>query len=139
MSPRPPILVGTLHPRLLVDDFAAAFRFYDAVLGELCGAKVAEGVPQGPYARWNVGEEPVLALIDRAAMRTMLDVREGTADTALLCLRLDDVEAAQSLCEEYGATVVAGAAPHPEWGPETVLAYVRDPAGHLIELQASPD
>ncbi|WP_330343147.1 VOC family protein [Streptomyces sp. NBC_00557] len=139
MSPRPPILVGTLHPRLLVDDFAACFRFYDAVLDGLCGAKVAEGNAQGPYARWNADDEPVLAVIDRAAMKTMLEVREGDADTALLCFRLDDVPAAQRLCEEYGGSVVSAAAPRPEWGPETVVAYVRDPAGHLIELQASPD
>ncbi|SET76875.1 hypothetical protein [Nonomuraea wenchangensis] len=31
------------HPRLLAGDFAAAFRFYDAVLPELIGAERMKG------------------------------------------------------------------------------------------------
>jgi len=141
MSTRPPNLVDTVHPRLLVNNYADCFRFYNAVLPELAASTLAEGGEAGPYARWNSDEQtPRLALLDRSIMAQMLQGDgETPADGLLLCFRLADVEAAQILCEKYGATVVSPAAERPEWGPDTIIAYLRDPAGNLVELQSSPD
>ncbi|MFI7003360.1 VOC family protein [Nocardia sp. NPDC050175] len=142
MSTRPPIMVDTLHPRLLVDCFDDCFRLYDNILGVLADAKLSEGSAAGPYARWNSSDgKPVLALLDNAEMTAMTGgATTGTpVDRAALVFRLADVDAAQQLCERHGATVVSPAADRPEWGPEIRIAYLRDPAGTLIELQASPD
>ncbi|WP_447002586.1 VOC family protein [Saccharothrix isguenensis] len=140
---RPMKLVDTLHPRLLVDDFPAAFRFYDSVLPLVIGAKLAEGSADGPYARWDteVDVQPALAVLDRAAMRSMLpETTPGAAvDQSLLVLRLTDVDVAQAAFVAAGAVIVSAAADRPAWGPHTRIAYVRDPAGTLVELQSSPD
>jgi catechol 2,3-dioxygenase-like lactoylglutathione lyase family enzyme len=127
-----------------VDDFAATFAFYDAVLPLVVGARLAEGSASGPYARWDtdLDVQPALSVLDRAAMASMLpdaDLGPAAGDPVMLVLRLADADAAEEVFTKAGATVVSPAADRPEWGPEVRIAYLRDPAGHLIELQASPD
>ncbi|MGC7097553.1 VOC family protein [Amycolatopsis lurida] len=141
MAKRPANLVDTVHPRLLVDNFAECFRFYDRILPQLAAAKPGEGGADGPYARWDSDGKPILAVLDRAAMAaTLAEISPSSAGEAvLLVFRLADVDAAQRLLEENGATVVRPAADYPEWGPETRMAHLRDPAGNLVELQSSPD
>lgn len=134
--------MDALHPRLLVTRFAECFNFYDAVLPPLIGAERRRGSAQGPYAHWDVGVQGVLVLFDRAAMASAL----GTAglsspaapdqDSVMLVCRVDDVDAGLALCLQHGAAVVAGAADRPEWGPGLRTAHLRDPEGHLIELQS---
>ncbi|WP_199753899.1 VOC family protein [Amycolatopsis sp. WAC 01375] len=139
---RPFKLVNTLHPRLLVDDFAAVFRFYDTVLPQVIGAKLAEGSAEGPYARWDtdLDRQPAIAVLDRAAMTGMLAETTGsTGDQSIIVLRLADVDIAQNVFTAAGATIVSAAAARPEWGSDVRIAYLRDPAGTLVELQASPD
>ncbi|MFI6072052.1 VOC family protein [Actinoplanes sp. NPDC051343] len=141
MTGRPPLFVQTLHPRLLVDHFDKCFVFYDNVLPVLARAHLSEGGAAGPYARWNRDGNPVLALLDNVEMAAMVggETTAPSADRAALVFRLADVDAAQALCEAHGGHVISPAADRPEWGPEIRIAYLRDPAGTLIELQASPD
>ncbi|MBP2702534.1 glyoxalase/bleomycin resistance/extradiol dioxygenase family protein [Microbispora sp. RL4-1S] len=134
--------MDALHPRLLVDDFAAAFRFYDAVLPELAGAKRAGGAAAGPYASWEVADQGILALFDRGVMAAstgMALLPSGNAaapDAVMFVCRVGDVEQGMRLCLRHGATPVAPPTDRPGWGPNLRTAHLRDPAGTLIELQS---
>ncbi|MHC3467093.1 VOC family protein [Streptomyces sp. 7R007] len=139
----PEVFVDALYPRLLVADFAACFRFYDAVLPSLAGAHLVKGGPEGPYATWDRGDEAVLSLFDRGAMAAALGTADlpghpaGPAqDTGMLVLRVDDVDRGFALCRERGGACVAAPADRPEWGPNLRGAHLRDPEGRLIELQS---
>ncbi|THA68655.1 glyoxalase/bleomycin resistance/extradiol dioxygenase family protein [Streptomyces sp. A0958] len=134
--------MDALHPRLLVSRFADCFRFYDAVLPALIGAARASGGASGPYAHWDVEGQGVLVLFDRSAMA----VATGTThlpsdappaqDRSMFVCRVDDVDAGLAVCIAHGAEPVAPACDRPEWGPGLRTAHVRDPEGHLIELQS---
>ncbi|MFE7510970.1 VOC family protein [Streptomyces sp. NPDC057540] len=130
------------YPRLLVSRFADCFRFYAAVLPPLAGADLDKGAPDGPYAGWEVDGRAVLVLFDRGAMASVLGTgalpaRPAPAqDAAMLVLRVTDVDAALALCLESGGEPLLGAADRPEWGPGLRTAHLRDPEGHLIELQS---
>jgi hypothetical protein len=53
--------------------------------------------------------------------------------------RVTDVDAGLKLCLEHGGTLAAAAADRPEWGPGLRTAHLRDPEGHLVELQSYGD
>ncbi|MEU8510919.1 VOC family protein [Kitasatospora sp. NPDC048722] len=133
--------MDALYPRLLVTRFAECFGFYRAVLPPLTGAVLVKGTPEGPYANWDVDGQAVLVLYDRAAMAatlgtTDLPARTSAQDCAMLVFRVDDVDKALALCLAHGATLAAPATDRPEWGPNLRSAHLRDPDGHLIELQS---
>jgi catechol 2,3-dioxygenase-like lactoylglutathione lyase family enzyme len=130
--------MDALHPRLLTGDFAAAFRFYDALLPRLLGAVRTRGSADGPYASWDVEGQGALALIDRAALARLAHAPagDGAGDRGMLVSRVADVAAGYELCLEHGAAAVAGPAARPEWGPTMRTAHVRDPDGNLWELQS---
>ncbi|MEU4115626.1 VOC family protein [Kitasatospora sp. NPDC028055] len=135
--------MDALYPRLLVTRFAETFGFYRAVLPTLTGATLVKGAPEGPYANWDVDEQAVLSLYDRAAMSatlgtTGLPARPATPtqDTAMLVFRVDDVDKALALCLQHGGVLAVPATDRPEWGPDLRSAHLRDPEGHLIELQS---
>ncbi|WP_433259046.1 VOC family protein [Streptosporangium sp. CA-135522] len=133
--------MDALHPRLLVGRFADCFRFYDAVLPELIGARRTRGAESGPYASWDVGTEGVLMLFDRAAMAavtgtTGLPAEAAAQDRAMLVSRVGDVDAGFELCLRHGGRPVAPPADRPEWGPGLRTAHLRDPDGNLLELQS---
>ncbi|MFG1806746.1 VOC family protein [Streptomyces sp. NPDC049040] len=128
--------MDALHPRLLADDFAAAFRFYDAVLPELVGARLARGTAQGPYASWDVGAQGALALIARDAVTALTGGTPAAGDRGMLVSRVADVAAGYALCLRHGGQPVAEPAARPEWGPTMRTAHVRDPDGNLWELQS---
>ncbi|MEV4560221.1 VOC family protein [Kitasatospora sp. NPDC049285] len=139
--------MDALHPRLLVADFTACFDFYDAVLPPLCGAHLVKGTADGPYANWDVADEGVLVLFDRAAMAAVLGAEPATdpaapaapsapTDAVMFVCRVDDVDAAYALCLAHGATAVLPPIDRPAWGPNLRTAHVRDPDGTLIELQS---
>ncbi|MEV7598166.1 VOC family protein [Kitasatospora sp. NPDC089797] len=135
--------MDALYPRLLVTRFAETFAFYRAVLPALTGAALVKGAPEGPYANWDVDDQAVLVLFDRAAMAATLGTADLPAhsaapaqDAAMLVLRVDDVDAALALCLTRGGTPAAPAADRPEWGAGLRTAHLRDPEGHLIELQS---
>ncbi|MET8626401.1 VOC family protein [Kitasatospora sp. NPDC004669] len=135
--------MDALYPRLLVTRFAECFGFYRAVLPALTGATLIKGTPEGPYANWDVEDQAVLVLYDRSAMATTLGTADLPAhpaapaqDSAMLVLRVDDVDKALALCLDHGGTLAAPATDRPEWGPNLRSAHLRDPEGHLIELQS---
>lgn len=127
--------MDALHPRLMVTDYGAAFRFYDAVLPALIGARLARGSADGPYASWDVGTEGVLALIERGELGALAG-GDTAGGASMLVSRVADVTAGYELCLRHGAAAVAGPAARPEWGPTMRTAHVRDPAGNLWELQS---
>jgi predicted enzyme related to lactoylglutathione lyase len=131
--------MDALHPRLLTSDFAAAFRFYDAVLPRLIGACRTRGDAAGPYASWDVDGQGAVMLLDAAAMAAVTGGGDGPAgpqDRAMLVSRVADVTEAYELCLRLGADPVAPPTARPEWGPTMRTAHVRDPEGNLLELQS---
>jgi catechol 2,3-dioxygenase-like lactoylglutathione lyase family enzyme len=109
--------------RLLVDDAAAAFRFYRDELG-LTPSFGAEGEA---YASFDAGGGTV-AIFDRDAQNKVSPLRSPGDDT-LLVLEVDDVD---SSVERLASRVVAGPSDQREWGGRVL--HVRDPAGNLMEL-----
>ncbi|MBO1417636.1 VOC family protein [Streptomyces sp. FH025] len=135
--------MDALYPRLLVTRFAQCFGFYREVLPALTGAVLVKGTPEGPYANWDVADQAVLVLYDRSAMAAALGTSDLPArpagpaqDAAMLVFRVDDVDGALALCLSHGGTPVSPATDRPEWGPGLRNAHLRDPEGHLIELQS---
>ncbi|HTJ67763.1 MAG TPA: VOC family protein [Actinospica sp.] len=135
--------MDALYPRLLVSRFAETFRFYDAVLPKFAGGHHVKGTEAGPYAQWDRGDEALVILHDRGIMAAALGtdglpVRPAAAsqDAAMLVCRVDDVDAALTLCLEHGGELVVGATDRSNWGPNLRTAHLRDPDGNLIELQS---
>ncbi|MEY9871510.1 catechol 2,3-dioxygenase-like lactoylglutathione lyase family enzyme [Streptacidiphilus sp. MAP12-33] len=134
--------MDALHPRLLVDRFADSFGFYDAVLPKLFGARLMKGTAAGPYANWDVDDQAILVLFDRAALAATIGTAElptaapAAQDRAMFVCRVDDVDAALALCLRHGGTLVTEATDRPAWGPGLRTAHLRDPEGHLVELQS---
>jgi catechol 2,3-dioxygenase-like lactoylglutathione lyase family enzyme len=109
--------------RLLVDDPAAAFRFYKDELGLAPGF----GEEGERYASFDTGTGSV-AIFARDGQAEVVDLR-GPGDSTLLVLEVDDVDAEVA---RLGSAVVAGPIDQPDWGGR--VAYVRDPSGNLLEL-----
>ena len=134
--------MDALHPRLLVNQFPACFRFYEAVLPKLFGATLMQGGESGPYAHWDVDGQGVLTLFSRAAMAAVVGTTQlpptaaPAQDSTMFVCRVDDVDAALALCLAHGASLAAEAADRPDWGPSLRTAHLRDPEGNLIELQS---
>ena len=134
--------MDAFYPRLLVVRFAESFRFYNAVLPELIGAKLVKGDENGPYAFWDVDDQAAVVLSDRAKWAEVagtlgLPVEAAPSqDRVMLVSRVDDVDAGYELCLRSGGTGVAGPTDRPDWGPNLRSAHVRDPEGHLLELQS---
>src|SRR5882762_5415948 len=130
------------HSRLLVTRFAEMFGFYQAVLPEMLGAKLMKGGPEGPYANWDVEDESVLILFDRAMMARLVGTSDLPVDAApaqdhtMFVCRVGNVDAGTALCVRNGATLVVAPTERPEWGPTLRTAHLRDPEGNLIELQS---
>ncbi|GAA2269083.1 MULTISPECIES: VOC family protein [Kitasatospora] len=133
--------MDALHTRLLVHRYADCFRFYDAVLPALIGARRTGGTEAGPYASWDVEDEGVLRIFDRGAMAEVvgaagLPAEAAAQDRAMLVSRVADVDAGFELCLRHGGLAVAAPADRPEWGPGMRTAHLRDPDGSLLELQS---
>jgi lactoylglutathione lyase len=109
--------------RLLVDDFAAAFRFYRDTLG-LTGSF---GDESSGYASFDTGTGTV-AIFSRAGQGEVVELRPQ-GDSTLLVLEVDDVDAVIAGLGEY---VVQAPVDQPDWGGR--VAYLRDPSGNLLEL-----
>ncbi|MBR8641608.1 VOC family protein [Streptomyces tuirus] len=117
--------------RLLVNDFAACYRFY----GEVLGLKPQSGAAGGPYEKFSpaVGSAGI-ALQDRAMMAGVLDELGDSASghRSLVVLRVDALNA---YCEEItlrGAQILHGPAPMTD---RMRVAHLKDPEGNLVELQ----
>ena len=108
--------------RLLVDDFPAAFRFYRDVLG----LEPTSGEEHDVYASFGS-----IAIFVRSGQEAAAPLRPA-GDGALLCLSVDDLDAAIARVEAGGGAFLGPAVAQPDWGIR--VAYVRDPAGNLIEI-----
>ena len=133
--------MDALYPRLLVDDFDAATRFWSAALRDLLGAQPVKVLPEHGYANWDVDGQAVLVLYTREAIaRTVgteaLPSRAPGQDTSMLVLRVEDVDEAARKLAGHGAVVVVEPRDRPEWGPNLRTAHLRDPEGNLVELQS---
>jgi catechol 2,3-dioxygenase-like lactoylglutathione lyase family enzyme len=130
-------MMDALYPRLLVTRFPECFRFYDGVLTEVAGAKLAKGEPSGPYANWDLVEEGLLSLLDRSMMEQVTPLGPAApSDAAMLVLRVGDVAAAAAAGERHGGRIVAEPADRPAWGPTVRTAHLRDPDGNIVEFQS---
>jgi len=111
------------HVRLLLDDFAEAFSFYQDTLGLTC----TFGDASGPYADFDTGPA-TLAIFTREAQATTTELRDP-GDGALYPMVVDDVDAEAA---RLGLPVPVS---RTDWGIR--VTYVRDPAGNLLELYSS--
>jgi lactoylglutathione lyase len=109
--------------RLLVEDFAAAFRFYRDTLGLAVGF----GDEASGYASFDTGTGTV-AIFERSGQADVVELRPP-GDSTLLVLEVDDVDAAVARLREH---VVSEPVDQPDWGGR--VGYLRDPSGNLIEL-----
>jgi lactoylglutathione lyase len=109
--------------RLLVDDFASAFRFYRDTLGLAVGS----GEESSGYASFDTGSGTV-AIFERGGQGEVVELRPP-GDSTLLVLEVDDVDKAIAGKDEH---VVRAPVDQPDWGGR--VAYLRDPSGNLIEL-----
>jgi lactoylglutathione lyase len=118
--------------RLIVSDFAAVAAYYRDVVGltpQFAGI-------EPPYAAFKPEQGSALCLHDRADLAEVLGEgvlrAAGTADAAMVSLRVDDLDAYLAGVTARGADVVAGPV---EFGGRVRGAYLRDPEGNLIEIQ----
>ena len=109
--------------RLLVDDPAAAFRFYRDELG----LEPGWGEEGEAYASFAAGDGTV-AIFVRDAQGETIELRQP-GDGAVVVLEVDDAAAA---AKRFGDRVVSGPTERKDWGGRVV--YLRDPSGNLIEL-----
>ncbi|GAA1978229.1 VOC family protein [Catenulispora subtropica] len=134
--------MDALHPRLLVDRFPEMFEFYQGVLPTLVGAKLIKGTADGYYANWDVDDQAILVLFQRAHIAAVVGTADlpkqaGAAqDHVMFVCRVEDVDAGAELCVRHGGTLVAAPTDRPDWGPTLRTAHLRDPEGNLIELQS---
>ncbi|WUD72769.1 VOC family protein [Streptomyces sp. NBC_00510] len=133
--------MDALYPRLLVEDFDTAARFWTAALRDLLGIEPVKVIPQAGYANWDLGGEAALTLFSRAALARAIGTEALPAhapaqDAAMLVLRVDDVEAAAGKLTAHGASVVTEPRDRPEWGAGLRTAHLRTPDGSLVELQS---
>ena len=122
----PPVALS--HVRYLVAEFEPLLRFYRDVLG----LKVAVDVP-GVYAELDTaGGRLAFYRADLMAGVIGGAVATRTGDDAVICLRVDNVDAAAARVKLAGIALVT--APHDQATWLQRVAHLRDPAGHLVEL-----
>ncbi|GGX27252.1 VOC family protein [Streptomyces noursei] len=133
--------MDALYPRLLVEDFDTAAGFWTEALRDLLGIEPVKVLPAAGYANWDLGGEAVLVLYARTAIARAIGTGDlpsaaPAQDSAMLVLRVDDVDAATRCLSEHGAAVLAEPQDRPDWGPNLRTAHIRTPDGTLVELQS---
>lgn len=133
--------MDALYPRLLVDDFDTAAHFWTEALRDLLGIEPVKVLPAARYANWDVDGQAVLVLYGRRTIAQVIGTGDlpsavSAQDSAMLVLRVDDVDDATRRLTGHGATVLAEPQDRPEWGPGLRSAHLRTPDGTLVEPQA---
>jgi catechol 2,3-dioxygenase-like lactoylglutathione lyase family enzyme len=123
------------YTRLLVSNFKACFLFYRDVMG----FQATYGTENDIYADFNTGEVSI-ALFDRLEMSEAVGTSHlpsdaNAQDKVCLIFAVEDVDAACQQLKKQGIPLIAGPTDHPDWGIRS--AYLRDPAGNLIEINQS--
>lgn len=116
------------HIRYLVSDFAPVVHFYRDVLG----LRVAVDVPNVYLEFDTPGGRLAFHRVDlmAAALGTPVATRSG--DDSVLCLRVENVDAAAARVRLAGNTLLTAPHDQPAWHQR--VAHLKDPAGHLVEL-----
>ena len=120
------------YTRLLVSNFKACFRFYRDVMG----FPPTYGTENDTYADFDTGAVSI-SLFDQQEMSatvgtTNLPPQASAQDHVCLIFSVEDVDATCQQVLKQGVPLTAGPADHPDWGIR--CAYIRDPAGNLIEI-----
>jgi len=124
------------YERLLVDDFAAQFRFYRDVMG----FKPTYGDENdGIYAEFDTGT-PALALFRRDFMAAAVNKADKPADADcqdrhLLIFQVENVDDAASELKSRGVRFETEPQDQTAWGIR--VAHFRDPDGNLLEINAA--
>ena len=120
--------IALSHLRYLVTDFEPLLRFYRDVLG----LKVAVDVP-GVYVELDMaGGRLAFYRADLMAGVVGAAVATRAGDDVVICLRVDNVDAAATRVKLAGMALVT--APHDQTAWLQRVAHLHDPAGHLVEL-----
>ena len=120
--------VALSHVRYLVSEFEPLLRFYRDVLG----LKVAVDVP-GVYVELDsAGGRLAFYRADLMAGVVGGTVATRAGDDIVICLRVDNVDAAATRVKLAGTPLVTAPHDQPAWLQR--VAHLRDPAGHLVEL-----
>lgn len=118
--------------RILVDDFAASFRFYRDVLGLEPQSPEQES---GPYACFKAPDGGTdIALYSRELMAAAIATDPGPAGGVVLVLKVEDADATYAKVVAGGAEEVSKPVDQAAWGMR--VAHVRAPEGTLIEFCA---
>ncbi|MFC5650338.1 VOC family protein [Paenibacillus solisilvae] len=119
------------HVRLIVPNVRECFLFYRDILG----LKVLHGNEDTPYAEFQTGDINI-ALEPPMVSEPIKDSRKrnefSVNDQVSIIFRVDDVDAAYDQLKSQDVEFVKEPHDTPEWGHR--VAYFRDPAGNLIEL-----
>jgi lactoylglutathione lyase len=120
--------VALSHVRYLVTELEPLLRFYRDVLG----LKVAVDVP-GIYVEFDTaGGRLAFYRADLMAGVVGAAVATRAGDDVVICLRVDNVDAAANRVKLAGMALVT--APHDQVAWLQRVAHLHDPAGHLVEL-----
>jgi lactoylglutathione lyase len=119
--------------RLLVNDFAASWRFYREGLGLI--PQKGHGAP--PYGEFVSKGRSVVSLFDRKLMSAAVGLPRGrngrpSVGRVALVFEVPDVNTLARRLERRGVIVVQGPTDRPEWRLRTV--HVQDPDGNLVEF-----
>ena len=133
--------MDALYPRLLVADFDTAAAFWERALRDLLGIEPVKLLPEAGYANWDLDGEAVLVLFSRSAIAKAvgtdaLPAVPAAQDSAMLVLRVPQVDEATDRLTSHGAAVVSPPQDRPDWGPGLRTAHLRTPDGTLVELQS---
>ncbi|MBO0588346.1 VOC family protein [Sporosarcina sp. E16_8] len=119
------------HIRLLVPNVRECFMFYRDILG----LEVLYGNEDTPFAEFKTGDinialEPAIV---SNPIETLRNPHEFCVnDQAALIFRVDDVDATYDQLKSRDVEFEKKPHDTPEWGMR--VAYFRDPAGNLIEI-----
>ncbi|MGW8374718.1 VOC family protein [Streptomyces sp. ODS28] len=133
--------MDALYPRLLVEDFDGAARFWTDALRDVLGIEPVKVIPAAGYANWDLDGGTLLVLFSRRALAEAvgtdaLPAAARAQDAAMLVLRVTDVDDAAHRLAGHGAVTVTEPRDRPEWGPNLRTAHLRSPDGTLVELQS---
>lgn len=126
---KPNIFLPTLsHLRLLVEDYAKMYLFYEQTLG----LTVSWGKRDGDYAEFETGEAKI-AIYKKKLMPSIIQKKLGQNNQAMVInLQVEDLQSAVKFLEEKKVKLLSPATKYPEAGIEAL--YLEDPEGNLLEI-----